>query len=121
MSFRTLPKYQVVTNGDMSASITSSPTNARYLDNVTYQADFTGSPVGVFTVQVSGDYAQDMEGNVTNAGSWVDYPLTSTLSTGAGSPAYADLNQLGSFWVRLVYTRTSGTGTLQAYVSGKKI
>ena len=115
-----LLKFQTVTNGDMSTtSITSAITNIQFLDNVGIQFNWTGSPTGTFSIQVSADYAQDNNGNVTNPGNWA--PLNLSMSTTGGSPLYADLNQLSAPWIRAVYTRSAGSGTLQVFITAKMI
>ena len=104
-----LTSYQIVTAGDMStSSITSATTNVQYLDNVAVQCNFTGSPVGVFDLQVSID-------NVNFA------PLGLNIAASNGSPIVINANQLSAPYVRLTYTKTSGTGTLNAFISGKEI
>lgn len=114
-----------------TAAITSPVTNIAYLDDIGIQFNWTGSPVGGFQVQVSADYAQDNNGNVTNAGNWV--PLTFTyfngtsnvtatsIPTSVGSPIYIDLALLSAPWIRAVYTNVSGSGTLNAFITAKAI
>lgn len=116
-----LLKYQNITNGDMSAaSITSDVTDIQFLDNVGLQLQWTGSPVGTFSVQVSADYAiSSITGAVTNPGTWSTLPPAPT--TASGSPIYIDLNQLSAPFVRVVYTKTSGSGTLQGYITAKAL
>lgn len=119
-----LKQYHSVTNGSMAASITSPVTNIEFLDNVGVQLNFTGAPVGNFQVQVSIDYNQDNNGNVISAGNWVPVTLsngTVNANTSLGSPIYIDLNQLSAPWVRVVYVRTSGTGALNVFLSGKML
>lgn len=126
-----LSKYSIITAGSMATSLTSAVTNIEWLDNTAFQINFTGSPVGTFQAQVSADYEQDFNGNVINAGNWIAVPLTyflsgtlttaTTVPTSVGSPIYLDLNQMSAPWIRLVYTRTSGTGTANAFVTGKPI
>lgn len=116
-----LQSYQIITAGDMSADITSAVTNIQTLDNIGIQLNWTGSPVGVFEVQVSIDYAQDNFGNVINAGHWTPIDFQVGPSTTDGSPIYLDLNQLSAPWIRTFYDRTSGTGTLSAYITAKMI
>lgn len=114
-----LLKFQNITNGDMSqASITSAVTSIQFLDNISIQLNFTGSPVGIAAVQVSADHSQDMFGNVTVAGNWV---TVSSASMVGGSPIYFDLNQLSAPFIRVVYTRTSGSGTLNGFISAKML
>lgn len=118
-----LTQFQNITNGDMSQStITSAVTNIQYLDNIGVQLNFTGTPTGNFSVQVSADYAQDSSGNVTNAGNWIALSLSpSPAATGSGSNIYIDITEISAPWIRVVYTKTSGTGTLNGYITGKQI
>lgn len=109
----------------MTGNLTSSVTAIEFLDNIGYQFNFTGSPVGTFSIQVSMDYDQDNNGNVITAGSWVSIPVTlsgtsyTLIPTSLGSPIYIDLNQLSAPWIRAIYTFTSGSGTLNAFICGK--
>lgn len=127
-----LKKFQNIIAGDMSASsITSTVSNIEQLDNIGLQLSWTDAPVGSFQIQVSIDHAQDINGNVTVPGSWtplvVSYLSGGTLSqatsisTSVGSPIYVDLTQLSAPWIRVVYTRTSGTGTLSGFITAKMV
>ena len=133
-SKNTLLKYQSITNGDMSASsLTSSVTNIQQLDEIGYQFNWSGSPTGTIAIQVSIDYAQDLNGNVTVSGHWTPLTLTywdtntnafvtaQSIPTSVGSPVYLDLTLLSAPWIRAVYTKGSGTGTLQAYITAKEV
>ena len=117
-----LLQFHTIIDGDMSlSSLTSSVTNIQFLDNLAIQLNFSGSPVGTFEVQVSIDYAQDNNGNVTNSGNWVPVTLNPSPDTSQGSPIFINMQQLAAPWIRVVYTKTSGSGTLNAYISGKMI
>lgn len=120
-----LASYQIVKNGSMGANITSAVTNIFFLDNIGVQLNWlgaAGSAIGAFNVQVSADYEQDMFGNVTNAGNWVSIPLNpSPASASDNNSDYIDLNQLSAPWLRVTYTRTSGTGTLNAFIVAKVV
>lgn len=115
-----LLKFQVITAGDVSGNITSTITNIQFLDNIGYQANMTGNPTGTLSVEISADYAQDNNGNVTTAGNWIG--LTSEAIT-AGTPSivYFDLNQLSAPWIRLSYAESGGTGTLNAFITAKMV
>lgn len=103
-----LSSHAIITNGDMSeTSLTSSSVDIRYLDNVWIQMEWTGAPVGAFYIDAS-----------DNGTSWV--PGVSNQSAGT-TPSAFDLNQISAPYVRLRYVKTSGTGTLQARVSGKML
>lgn len=111
----------------MSANITSSVTNILGLDNIAYQANVTNgsSPVGTLTAQVSLDYAADSQGNVTNAGNWTNIqtaPGTDlSLSVTTNGTYTLNLAAIAAPWIRLVYTKTSGSGTMNAFIAGKHV
>lgn len=124
-----LPPYQVITAGSMAGNLTGTVTNINNLDNVGLQLNWTGSPTGTFSVQVSADYSQDTNGNVLAAGNWISMVLTywngvafvttTTIPTTVGSPIFLDLDLLSAPWIRVIYTFGSGSGTLNAYVTAK--
>lgn len=102
----------------MAGSITGSVVGIQYLDNVAIQMEFTGSPVGTLAVQGSVNYAQNAQGTVTNTGNWITF---TTSAVAAAGDVLFDLNQLSFPWIRVIYTRSSGTGTLDGYISAKAV
>lgn len=103
----------------MAADVTSNPINIQYLDNISIQLNFTGTPTGTFDLQGSLDYSP---GPFANTGNWISVTLpVAPVAAGAASQILLDLNQLSFPWVKIVYTRSSGTGTLNGYISGKAI
>lgn len=129
MSTRTnLRPNPVIIQGDMSAaSITSSPTILQSLTSANYAVKWTGtSPIGTVQVQASDDYALTQGGALANAGTWNVVPLnlagvsvTTIPVTGNTGNGMIDLAGIGAYAVRLVYTKTSGVGTLNALINGK--
>jgi len=125
--------YTIISGASMhdAATITSTVTNIQYLDDVGIQFDWTSSPTGTFQVEVSANYAADINGNVTNAGTWT--PLTFTywngsanvtatsIPTSVGSPIYLDLALLSAPWIRAQYTNSASTGTLTAVITAKAV
>lgn len=120
-----LNNKQIITAGDASqATVTSLVLNIQGLDNIGIQANIaSGTPTGTFDVQVSADHKEDNLGNVITAGNWVSIGTTYRQAITSGSPAqtYFDLNQLSSQYVRLLYTKGSGTGSIDAFAVGKMI
>lgn len=116
-----LSRFQIVTAGSLAASVTSTVTNIQYLDNVCIEAIWTGTPTGTFAVQGSLDHQQDQYGNVVTGGNWVTLTGATASASGSGDVALFDLTQLSFPWVRLIYTRVSGSGTLNAYIGGKAV
>lgn len=113
--------YLIIDSGDMSGNLTSKVTVIQNLSMLSYDVSWTGtSPVGVMSVQFSNTYSQNGDGTVRNAGNWttitLNTPATVSGNTGNGM---IDIDATGAFAMRLVYTRTSGTGTMNATVNGK--
>lgn len=107
---------QIVIDGDMSTSVVNSTAmDMNQLTISSIQAVFTGSPVGTLKVQVSNSMVVDCTDSTVV---WTDYTGSSQAISAAGNFAY-NLSEYGYRCVRLVYTRTSGTGVLNAYFVGK--
>jgi hypothetical protein len=113
-----LGKYQLLPDTSVSDTTvyTSDTVHILNLDNVYLQMNVSGTPVGTAVIQVSGDHVEDQEGNVQVAGNWV---TVATLTVNGANIFGEDLNQLGAPWMRLVYTNSSSTGSISAFVSGK--
>lgn len=122
MSSRPLKQpYSVITNGNMAGNITSAVTVMSNLSMISYSISWAGSsPVGVMSVQVSNDYSQNGDGTARNAGTWNTLTLSTTPSvSGSTGNGFIDVSASAAYAMRLVYTRTSGTGTMQALIHGK--
>ena len=116
-----LTPFSVITNGDMSANIISAVTIVQNLSMISYDVSWTGTaPVGVMSVQVSNTYTQNADGTVRNAGNWTTLTLSApTNVSGATGNGFIDVDATGAFAMRLVYTWTSGTATMNATISAK--
>lgn len=116
MDGKTLLPIPIITAGDMSlASLTSTTLPLQFEDNVGLQFVWTGAPVGTIAVQVSLDQ--------TN---WTDIPSTAFVGTypvpgTTTSPGYLDMALLSAAYMRVIYTRTSGTGTLNLMAVAKGV
>jgi hypothetical protein len=128
MSTRTtLRPNTVIAAGDMSAAtITSTATILQSITSLNYAVTWTGTtPIGTLAVQASDDYKAD-GATVLNAGTWNTVPLTvsgatvtSVPITGNTGNGMIDIDGIAAYAVRLLYTKTSGVGTLVAVVTGK--
>lgn len=112
--------HQVITAGVMTgtSSITSQITEIRGFDNIAYEIDFSGTPTGTFQVEVSNSYDP-----ITNPNATFVILVLSPAPVAAGSSGVIgiDINQSGFKYIKLVYTNISGSGTLNAFISGKAI
>lgn len=112
----------------MSGSITGVPSIIGNASMMSYGFSWSGaSPVGAVSIQVSNDYKISPDGRtVLNAGTWNTLTFLSAGSqvssfavSGNSGNGFVDIFQTGAYAIRPVYTRTSGTGTLQAVFNGK--
>lgn len=112
--------HSVLTAASMATSLTSEVTILNQKSGAGYDLKWTGAPVGTFSVEISNTVTLDAEGNVNSPGAWTPVTLSSPI-TASGSPdnAFINLAGLECYACRLVYTRTSGTGTLDAVICGK--
>lgn len=98
---------KILNASDMSSSVTSEWVDLSKIDTYCLTAKWTGSPVGEFKVQFALDESDPR-----------DIPETVLAVNGADdatfSEAVANYDK-----VRVVYTRTSGTGSLTVQINGK--
>jgi hypothetical protein len=109
----------MVVAGDMAANITSSGFNVRAMDNIGLQFHYTGTAAtGTWSFEASNTSTTGADGT------WFVVTLDDpppAPSASAGADFGVDLNQWPYEWVRLKYTRTSGSGTLDVIALGKEI
>lgn len=122
MSYNLLESFHFIVATSMGASATSAAIEVKRQDNVGIQLNWTGTPTGTFAVQISADYKVDNNGNVMNAGNWISLPLSPAIAAaGSADVAFIDINQTGAAYIRVVYTRSSGTGVLDGYITAKGV
>lgn len=128
MSTRPVLKPQaVIVAGDMSGDVTSDPTILNQLSAVSYQARWAGTtPVGTLSIEFSNDYSLLPNGQVNNTGTWttatIQYqglPVTSIPVSGNTGDAVIDITVTALYACRLVFTYSSGVGSLDAIVMGR--
>jgi len=99
-------------NTSLAASMNSGPIRLREAVGYAIYIKYTGAPTGTFKLQASVD-SNDSPVN------WEDLPFTSAATGIPGTVLFNIANVFYS-WVRIVYTRTGGTGTItDAYFSVK--
>lgn len=86
---------------------------------VSIQAIWSGAPVGNFSLQTSCNPAQPLEGANIPESDWTDYTGSSTAAGGAAGNVTWRVATLGDRWMRVVYTFTSGTGSVDARFNAK--
>lgn len=120
MSRPYMPARPLFTATSMATSLTSAPINIDQLSLVGFDIAWTGTPTGTFSIQVSNSHTVDSGGNSLAAGNWTTLTLsTSVAAAGSADNAFIDIDSISASWIRLVYTRTSGSGNLTAFLSAK--
>lgn len=105
---------KIVTAGSMGTSLNSIPVDMTTVQNASIMAVWTGTPVGTLKLQISNDIVDSCT-QVTN---WVDYSGSSTAVSSAGNFEW-NLGIANYKCLRMVYTRSSSTGTMNA-IAGVK-
>lgn len=128
MSTRTsLRPHAVISAESMGASITSEVTILQSLTKLSYGVSWAAgsTPIGTLSIEVSNDYSLLPDGTVNNPGTWNTVtlsvngvPASSVAVSGNTGNALLD-GQSSAYAARLVYTRSSGGGTMSAYVVAK--
>ena len=113
-SKRVLYQYQLFDAGLMlgTSTITSPVTNVGQLDNIGIQVRWTGTPTGTISVMCSVN-GTDFDALSFYVG--LDQPV------GSAGGYLISLNQLPFEFVRLQYVNASGSGLLNAWISGKDL
>ena len=120
---------QIFTNAVMSGTTSTSSiiSNIKYKDSVAVQYNWIGNPTGTFTIQGSLDYnpglpqTQGLSGGPAN-GSWNAITLTPSPATSSGSATYlVNMNQLAFPYIQTIYTNSTGSGVLNAYIFAKSL
>ena len=108
-------KEEIILSGQsMAASFESDQINILYFKNYSLQYTFSGSPADTVKIQVSND-----EMGVTSASSsWDDLDGSSYAISAAGTLTQ-NANEQNYGKIKVVYTRTSGTGSMTVKLVAK--
>lgn len=100
---------------DMSTTINGPAMPLEQSLHFSFQVKWTGTPTGTLKLQAS----NDIDATVTD---WEDIPGSSVAIAGAAGQQVYNYTNAPFRWVRLVYTASSGSGTLsKALFSAKGI
>lgn len=110
--------YKMFSGADISVNQTSVDTVIKTQDKAFIIVEWNGtSPVGTLTVQ-----ARNFKYPVGPDSGWVTLDFGSAISISGNSGNHQLVfNEMPFTDIRLVYAATSGTGTLDAYLSSKTV
>lgn len=115
MAKNVLTPYRIVNAVSAGATATSGVTSIRFLDNVGVSLQWSAgsTPIGVYTVEAS------IDGAIWKT--LADDAATTANVSGASGSYQLKFSNCPFDQIRIVYTRTSGSGTLDAYIMGKSL
>lgn len=121
------PLASPANSGSMAANITSQPVIVQYLYAMCVTLSWSGtSPVGTIAVQGSNDFSLSAAGTVQNAGTWTNLTLnyggsavTTIPISGNTGQGLIDIIATGVYAIRVVYTASSGSGSITAILNAK--
>lgn len=124
MARKNVTTHTMLESGDMSSSLQSESTNVTHLDVATIRLNWTSTDaVGIVKVQAK----QANKPNQPETGSdWFDIEGLSSISIDMTAPSPDSshqiiFTQLPFTDIRLVYTPTSGTGTMNVKITAKQV
>lgn len=117
---RHLQTQAVITAGSMTgtAVINGIAVNAAHIETASFQANYSAgsSPIGTLQVQGSNDIVVNTGDAPTH---WANIGSTVAVSGGNSGSVMAPVLNINYDWIRIVYTNTSGTGTLNVNMSAR--
>ena len=103
-------EHSYLVNISLDANITGEAIAIDLIDRIAFQVNWTGTPTGQFFVQVSNDKT-----------AWVTLPLSEdVVAAGVADDALIDV-ETAARYIRLIYTRTSGTGLVSVSTFAKAL
>lgn len=112
-----LKPVKFISAQDLSSSFTANLPSTLQVDLVGIQLNYTGSPVGIIEVQGSLDNVNFSSMLLSVNGS----SATSIAIPTNTSPIAIDLYGSAMPYLRIKYTRTSGTGSMDGFVTYKRL
>lgn len=117
------PNDPIMTNVSLAADAVSLPIPMEQEYMTSVQAVWTGAPVGDFTIETSCDLGvvNPATGAITGLNNWSTY-TGSSLAAGGGAGDFTwRINSVPDRWVRLKYTSSSGSGTVNVRFQAKGV
>ena len=115
----------VLSSSSLAGNITSNPIPLDQIYGFAIQAVWTGVPTGTLKLQASSDspsrQTQTSLGGPDVITNWTDVANSSVALTGSSGNYMWNFTSCMFRYVRLVYTSTSGTGSITAEISAKGV
>lgn len=109
--------FAIFSSDDMSGALTSEPVSLFSIYGFSIQLVYTGSPDGEMKLQGSNDASFESQAYI-NPTNWTDLSGTAIAIAAAGSYIY-NYSLVPFNWVRVVWTPSSGSGSLSGRINIK--
>lgn len=124
-----LISFKAIDDASLASDVEGPTTNIAYMDNASIHIKCGAGATGEFFVQGSNVSSHDgVDENGPGNDDWVNIPFVDetnspiTLSvSGTATDYLCNAQGLSFTYLRVIYSRTSGTGTASAWVTGKSI
>lgn len=119
-----LPPHNMLLDADMSGSLLSAPTNVSQIDQAIIFLNWSGGAEGEFTVEGAQVKSTELRADSPLPASivWNTLSFGSTVLAEIGNDNHELVfTQLPFTHIRIRYTPSAGTGTLNATISGKSL
>lgn len=124
-----LISFKALNAASLAADANGPATNIAFMDNISVHIKCGAGATGEFFVQGSNVSGNDgVEWNGPGTDDWVTIPFVDSAGaavtlavTGSATDFLCNAQGLAFTYLRVIYDRTSGTGTASAYVTGKSI
>lgn len=115
------PNAPIMVNVSLAADAASDAVLLKQEFMCSIQAVWTGTAVGNFTIETSDDMGSidDVTGRPTGITHWTTYTGSTQAAGGSSGSFVWRLNFIPDAWVRLKYTSSSSTGTVNARFNAK--
>lgn len=102
--------HRIIIDGNMASNITSEAVDVSRMDNISVEAIYTGSPNGTLTLQGS-----------NSKENWASVNTSENIAISSASNDIMVFANYAFKWARVVYTASSGSGTLNCYLTAKEL
>lgn len=109
--------FEIFSSDDLSGNLTSEPISLFNIYGFSIQLVYTGSPNGAFVLEGSNDASFDNQKN-TPPTNWTELSGTTATIIAAGSYIY-NYSLVPFNWVRVKWTFSSGSGSLNGRINIK--
>lgn len=112
-----LRNFQVLTDGDSTSSLVSTPTDISGFDNITYQIKIDPTVDGELFVE----FCNDANVNGSSVFDPLNFSQNLILNSAIDTEYMLKIQNHGFKWMRLSFTDNAGSGVINAWISGNTV